>query len=299
MPLSVDNYLYMFKNPNYYGIIRFKGQIYEGKHEPIITKKLFDRVQEVLKRKSKPKSPKLKPYLYRDLFKCGECGCFITTETQKGHNYLRCTKRKDTCSQKYVREEVINRPLRQDLKKVSLPSAWADLMIAELEKERLQNAQADGSFAQKLKEQLREYEAKLDQLLDMSLNKVISQEEYAVKRQKILNQKIEASEKLSAFERKSRDRFEPAINFIKEANSVERLALLGNQQEIRDFVKKIGSNFRLAQRALSFDLNNPWNILDKYAFSPHRGDFSPPVFGNSPDPAQRPPRQRTLAGSLG
>ena len=33
----------------------FNGEIYEGKHEPIISKKLFDTVQEVMMRKSKPK----------------------------------------------------------------------------------------------------------------------------------------------------------------------------------------------------------------------------------------------------
>jgi predicted transport protein len=81
--LSVSNYQYMLKNPIYCGIIRYKGEIYDGKHKPIITKKLFDKCQEVMMKKSKPKTPKLKPYVYRGLFRCGECGCFITTETQK------------------------------------------------------------------------------------------------------------------------------------------------------------------------------------------------------------------------
>ena len=88
--------------------MRYNGEIYEGKHEPIITKKLFDSVsgsdeQENLNRRERD----FKPYIYRGFFRCGECGCFITTETQKGHNYLRCTKRKNPCTQKYVREEII------------------------------------------------------------------------------------------------------------------------------------------------------------------------------------------------
>jgi hypothetical protein len=31
--------------------------MFEGKHEPIISKRLFDRVQEVMAQKSKPKTP--------------------------------------------------------------------------------------------------------------------------------------------------------------------------------------------------------------------------------------------------
>ena len=95
----------------------YNGEIFEGKHEPIISKKLFDSVQEVMMRKSKPHSKGLKPFLYRGFFRCGECSCFITTETQKGHNYLRCTKRKNPCSQKYTREEIITSQIKEEIKK--------------------------------------------------------------------------------------------------------------------------------------------------------------------------------------
>ena len=48
------------------------------------------------------------PYHYQGLLHCGECGCFITRETDKGYNYARCTKRsKRNCSHPFVREERI------------------------------------------------------------------------------------------------------------------------------------------------------------------------------------------------
>jgi DNA invertase Pin-like site-specific DNA recombinase len=45
--LSVSNYQYLLQNPFYYGLIRYNGEYFEGKHEPIIAKKLFDECQEV------------------------------------------------------------------------------------------------------------------------------------------------------------------------------------------------------------------------------------------------------------
>jgi len=117
--LAVSNYQKLLKNPIYTGLMLYNGEIHEGKHEPIISKKLFDSVQEVMMRKSKPHSKGLKPFLYRGFFRCGECGCFITTETQKGHNYLRCMKRKNPCSQKYTREEIITSEIQKEIKKVS------------------------------------------------------------------------------------------------------------------------------------------------------------------------------------
>jgi len=41
----------MLSDPFYYGKIRWKGEIYDGKHEPLISKDLFDEVQKHLTRK--------------------------------------------------------------------------------------------------------------------------------------------------------------------------------------------------------------------------------------------------------
>ena len=262
--LSVSNYQYMLKNPIYYGVIRYNGELYDGKHEPIITKKLFDTVQEVMKRKSKPKGRTLKPYVYRGFFHCGECGCFITTETQKGHNYLRCTKRKNPCSQKYTREEIITSQGQEEIKKVSLSSAWVDACVQELEKERTQTKQAEGSFVLKLRNESIEIEQKLDSLLDLQLSGALSQEEYVAKKTKLLNQKIDISEKITASTQKSDNRFEPLLNFLKATNQAEKIAAQENPERIRDFLKKIGSNFHIAERTLVCELKKPLRVAQKW-----------------------------------
>ncbi len=89
--------------------------------------------------------------MYRVFFRCGECGCFITTETQKGHNYLRCTKRKNLCSQKYTREEIITSEIQKEIKKVSLQADWASWMLAENRKDMLREAQSSTLFADNTK----------------------------------------------------------------------------------------------------------------------------------------------------
>ena len=214
--------------------------------------------------KSKPKSPKLKPYVYRGFFRCGECSCFITTETQKGHNYLRCTKRKNPCSQRYAREDAITSQIRDEIKKVSLSSAWANASINYFENEKIKIAQAESSFVQKARNELVEIETKLDRLLDLQLDGNLSQAEYAAKKHKLIFAKKDLEEKISAFGRKSNNRFELAIAFLKDANQAEKYAQQENPERIRDFLKKIGSNFRIAERTLSFPLKNAWILAGKY-----------------------------------
>ena len=262
--MSISDYQWMFKNPFFHGVMAFNGELYEGRHEPIITKRLFDRVQEVTAQKSKPKTPQLKPYLYRGLFRCGECGCFITTETQKGHNYLRCTKRLVPCTQKYVREEAIAVQVDRTIERVALESTIADKMIRQLEKERTAAAKGQEAAIAGLKADVATCEKQIDLLLDMRLNEQISETEYVSKKHILVNQKAELKGKLEAFEHNRQNRFEPAIQFVLEAKQATFLLAEGNREKNRDFLKKIGSNFQVAEKSLAVELKNPWNLLAEF-----------------------------------
>ena len=272
---SVSNYQALFKNPFYYGVMLSNGELYEGKHEPIISKRLFDEVQAVMERKSKAKTPELKPYLYRGLFRCQECGCIITTETQKGHNYLRCTKRVSPCTQKYVREEAIAQQVDQVIGKVALEAAIADTMVAELEKERGASAQAEAAAIAATKAAIAACEGQIDLLLDMRLSEQVSESEYVPKKHILVNRKAELRGKLDSFEHNRRNRFEPAIRFVLEAKHASILLAEGNREKNRDFLKKVGSNLQVGGKALAVAFRNPWQYVAEFNSDPT------PVFGDN------------------
>ena len=248
--LSVSNYQQILRNPIFTGLMRYGGEIYEGKHKPIITKKLFDSVQEVMMRKSKPKGKGLKEYIYRGFFRCGECGCFITTETQKGHNYLRCTKRKNPCSQKYVREEIITSQIKEEIKKVSLPLDWANWMIEENRKDQSSETQSSEIFSQKTKDEISLLDSKIEKLMNAYLENALSLDEYRESKNKLVSSKQLLKEKLSAFEKKSHNRFELTENFLKANIHMVELANEKTNEENLHLFKKVGSNFLIKDRTL-------------------------------------------------
>ena len=269
---SVGNFQAMFKNPFFYGVMLSSGELYEGKHEPIISKRLFDQVQTVMAQKSKPKTPLLKPYLYRGFFRCGECGCLITTETQKGHNYLRCTKRVTACTQKYVREEAITTQVDRTIAKVTLEAAIADQMVAELEQERTAATAAQESAVAKLNADLAACNKQVDLLLDMRLSEQIGESEYVSKKHTLINRKAEIRGKLEAFASNRLNRFEPAIRFVLEAKHGANLLAEGNPEQKRDFLKKAGSNFFVAGQALTVTFLTHWQLVADFnsvPTSPH------------------------------
>ncbi len=49
--LKRDRISFILSNPFYVGLFRYAGETYEGKHQPIISKKIFDKVQEILKQR--------------------------------------------------------------------------------------------------------------------------------------------------------------------------------------------------------------------------------------------------------
>ena len=261
--LSVSNFQYLLKNPIFYGTIRYGGELHEGTHKPIITKKLFDKCQAVMQRKSKSKTPTLKPYLYRGLFHCGECGCFITTETQKGHNYLRCTKRKNPCTQRYTREEIVQAQITKHIKSVSLPSEWIDWMIAENRKDKEKAIHSGSSRVQTLEKSIVDIDSKLERIFNMAIDGVLSDSEYVAKKSSFVTTKTELKEELAAFEHKSYDRFELTESFLKELNQAEEIATHGNFVAQRNFFKKIGSNPQLAEQTLTVTLKKPFAIAFK------------------------------------
>jgi site-specific DNA recombinase len=263
---SVSNYQQILKNPIYTGLMRYNGEIYEGKHEPIISKKLFDTVQEVMMRKSKPKGKGLKSYLYRGFFHCGECGCFITTETQKGHNYLRCTKRKNPCEQKYVREEIITSQIQESIKKVSLPLDWAKWMIEENQKDQSSEIQSSEIFSNSTKAEISFLDSKIEKLMTLYLENALSLEEYRESKNKLVNSKQLLKEKLSAFEKKSHNRFELTDKFLKTNIINVELANERTNEENLHLFQKVGSNFFIKDRTLLFEPRGAWKTLSDSDF---------------------------------
>ena len=263
-PLSVSNVQFILSSPFYYGAFMFKGELHQGKHEPAISKKLFDKCQEVMQSRYHKVTRGAKEYVFRGFLKCGECGCSITSETQKGHDYYRCTKKNDNCSQKYIREESLAANISEILQKVSLNSDWADDMIQTLNNEKQDTAQSDTLFAQKIKNEIKECDEKLQDLLDLMLEKVISKDEYTAKKQTVLNQKIDIQEKLNDFEQKGNCWLERARTYILDAKQAKIITLNKNFSEMKNFLKKIGSNPLLREREISISLKNEWKILENF-----------------------------------
>ena len=260
--IAVSNVQKILNNPFYIGLMKYKGEIFEGQHEPLISKKLFDKCQEVMSKRGKVQEARKHNFAFLGLMKCASCGASITAETQKGHNYYRCTKKKGLCQEKhYLREEQLTEQIKSFLQKVSLSNQDTEKVLAALDSEQEQAKQQAQSKVKNLKEQLKQIETKLAKLLDLFLNDALSTKEYTAKKQELLSQKVELQEKNSDFEQKGLSWLEPAREFVLSLNQAAKLVGSENKKEMATFLKNISSNHILQNRQLIFSAKNPYNLV--------------------------------------
>ena len=259
--LSVSCVQRLLKNPFYYGVFTFNNEMYQRSHKSIISKKLFDKCREVMAARAHKMERKVQHFFpFRGLMICGECGGAITAETQKGHNYYRCTKKKGVCSQKYIREETLTEQFVSFFQKVSLSSHDMQKVLKELEKDEQKAREEMVVFVQSLKEELKDIDLKLEKLLSAYLDEIILAEEYTGQKQKLLTRKVELREKIRDFEERGVSWLEPARGFIQNLNYAQKLVLSQNKSEMTTFLKNIGSNHILLNQQFSFSAKNEYKL---------------------------------------
>jgi DNA invertase Pin-like site-specific DNA recombinase len=114
--LALSNIYRTLQNTFYYGVFEYpkgSGNWYQGKHEPIVDKDLFDKVQEQLKRDNIVRQSK--EFAFTKLMTCGLCESGISAEekykqlkdgTSAKYIYYGCGRSKDRyCKNPYIREE--------------------------------------------------------------------------------------------------------------------------------------------------------------------------------------------------
>ena len=209
----------ILQNVFYFGLMKYKDETHEATHEPLISKKLFDKVQEIMRGKGKPQKMKKHDFAFLGLMKC-PCSAAITAEKKikpsgKEYTYYRCTKKKGPCQEKhFLRQEELYQQIKSFLQKVSLSSHDTEKILAELNKEETQAKEQAKTTVQNLKTSFSEIEKKLEKLLDVYLDETITAEEYASRKEKLVKQKVSLREQIHDFEQKGCSWLEPARGVV-------------------------------------------------------------------------------------
>ena len=245
-PLSDYALRKILRNPFYTGVFMWCGQTYEGKHEALIDWKLFDRVQAVLHKKCKGRYQHRCHFAFVGMMICGKCGCSITAERQKKHNYYRCTQKGAIkCPLTYIREEVLAEQFEQHIRRVALSPEWAEPMLEEIGDMR---AQATASISMEIKRTQEQHDSaqrKLDRLLDAYLENAITKPEYLDYKATWIPKKVQLAERMKALQAYRNPALEQLEVMVKAASEAHTIASTENLDDMKEFYQGINAELIL------------------------------------------------------
>ena len=251
----------ILSNPFYTGLFRYGGELHEGKYEPIISKKLFDQAQEMLKLRGKPdRKPINDPQPFCGLISCASCGMMITGEykvkKQKNGNtheyvYYHCTKKNKNvkCAEPCIRQEELNRQLSSLIQKVSLPKDWAVELSRLALQDHGKSAQSLTACVKEKQEKISSLSQKLERLLNGYLDQIIDREDCRLQKGKLFSEKKSLEEEIYNLSHKQNDWLEPFQNWLEVAQNIDKIASDSDLFAKKVCAKEIfGSNLLLGEK---------------------------------------------------
>ncbi len=280
-PLAKASIHRMLTNRAYLGFVAHKGEYFDGRFEPILSLATFEAVQEILKRKAKPRKSKQRHnFPFTGLLTCGQCGGAITAQYAHGnggtYRYYRCTKKKGNCVQRYLREDLLVSQLKARLQSVALCDEWTKKMLEKVNEWEKENVHSSQTFVQNLETEQSEVSAKLDKLVSTYIDGDVPKESYLAKKEELMMRKLALTNQKEDFGRTGKNWIEPLRSWILDIQKAKKLSLCDNFEDIKAFVQKVGTNHQLLDKSASFSFSEPWDFLAQFLASraSRRGEHS-------------------------
>jgi site-specific DNA recombinase len=250
----------MLRNPFYLGLMRIRktGQVFQGNQEPLISKHLFDRVQDILKGRFNTRT-QVHEFPFRRLIRCKGCGYSLIGEIQKGNTYYRCHTKE--CPTTGIREDAVEAVVTGALKRLEFTPEEKDYLvsaIADLKKRWVQHREQQlGNLDVKLQQVTQ----RLTRLTDAYLDHLIEPNLFEERKSGLLLERRaieESKESLTNGQRSIPDELHRFIELAGDAYSLYQMAF---PEKKRRLLKTLTSNFSLDQKTIDFVYENPFQEI--------------------------------------
>jgi len=175
-PVSLNQFYDILADGYYLGLIEHDSEEYPGRHEPLISVELFDRVQRVLVLHGGGGTrQRIHQHYLKGLLWCGRCGrrlIIMRLMRGKGNGdtyfYYICRGRQDrACTQPYLRVEAVEAAVNRHYATVRLSEQFSCHLRGQLDDAVLSDLGSLAQLKKRLTSRLKELDTKEDQYLDL------------------------------------------------------------------------------------------------------------------------------------
>lgn len=248
-------------NPFYYGKILWHGELYDGKHEPLISKETFDRVKAILNGKFIPKVKK-HSYLFRGLMKCLGCDCAITWETQKGIVYGHCNHYRDCEKERWSRQDDVEVQLIEKFEALQIKNlrlmGWIRKALKDSHEDKI-------TYHEKALEALNAKQQqilkRISKIYDDKIDGKISEEFYYSKLKEYKQEETAVIESIKKYSDVNFKYYDFGVNFYDLSQKSKEVFLRAEPEEKRRLIKLVFSSLVLDEGKLIAEYSKPFQLL--------------------------------------
>lgn len=255
-PIDSKRLAKILRQPFYMGLIYVAGAVYAGVHQPLVSKRMFDRVQDALSGKAQARVMRHE-FTYRRMIRCAGCGYRLVGELQKGNVYYRCHTR--ACSTTGIREQAVEMDIGITLSRVSLTEAEAEQIAALAADDRARAAEAAEAAKLALSLQKQQAEARLSRLTDALIDGAVDKTLYETKRAELLLLQAELRDQELRLETDDGDKLDKFLELITD---LQTGYILSTPLKKREILKSVTSNLSLCGKNLVITLSSPFQEIE-------------------------------------
>ncbi|MBP9759306.1 recombinase family protein [Candidatus Dojkabacteria bacterium] len=250
----------ILKNRLYIGEIPYGDKIYTGIHVHLISKDLFNKVQEVRLNVARPRPKKLQ-FLYRGFVRCAICNCLFTAThkikpSKKEYTYYYCTNGKSICEQhkKYTKDSGIEALAQGIFDNLSgLVSSDVAQLSLDMYYQSLKDSSQDNEESKtRIDSLMHKNKVKQNKLLDLLLEEKISQEIYDLKLKDLQTEEKDLIKQKTNYKPQDpNSTLELLQNFKNEAISLKEVFSEGDDEVKQDLLKSALWNFSIKDQKIA------------------------------------------------
>lgn len=257
----------ILRNKIFMGDFEWNGKVYQGTHQPLVTKELWQHCQDILTGRFAKANKRVKRnFAFSGLITCGHCNCSLVGEIKKGkYIYYHCTGSKGKCPEPYVREEVIEQHFSEVIKKLEFPHevlAWV--------KEALLSSNEDTQrFHQeaivKLQAEYQKLENRIKNMYVDKLDGKILGDFFDTMSVKWRAEQSDILGAIQTHQNANQNYIIEGIKLLELAQNAYKLFIQQDPIEKRRLLNFLVSNSYWANKTLRVDLKKPFDLLMKFS----------------------------------
>lgn len=252
----------VLKDTFYYGEMKWKNKLYSHKYPPLISRSLFEKVQQIKANfNKKPFKYAGKPYRYRGLIRCAKCGLSITPEMKKGHVYYHCTQYNGKHNAEWLREEYITEQLGQVFKQIQIPEEVLNQVIDNLEATHHNKTKFREEQFHRLTTEHETTSKMIEKLYFDKLKECITEDQYDNYYQSLRKKIADIDSQLAMLQDAEDSYYLTAKSLLSLVNRAYDLFIGSEVEERRQLIKLVLQNLRIDGRNVVYEAQKPFDTL--------------------------------------